>query len=95
MDGEEGGDKIADYVIKELDVYEQKNLSKFIGAGLPYDLLQTAPTLCSRLWLELDTVPITIMPELDAYDAGGKEYNYWEVKCIDEQADSMARKCIM
>ncbi|KAH6672993.1 glycosyltransferase family 4 protein [Halenospora varia] len=90
-----GEDRIADYVIQELQAYEYNNLCKFVGAGLPYDLMKKSPKLSSRLWLQLDIVPISIVPELDGLDIDQKERNYWDVKCVDEQADSMARKCIM
>ncbi|KAK4131279.1 glycosyltransferase family 4 protein [Trichocladium antarcticum] len=85
-----GADLIADYVISEVEKYEHENFSKFIGAGLPTTLKYMSPTLCSRLWLELDIVPIVMRP-----DDEHKEKTYWDVKRVDEQADSMARKCIM
>lgn len=95
LDGEvkEGRDRIADHVMKELEEYEHKNLCKFIGAGLPFDLVERSPTLCPRLWLELDVVPISVMPQLERHTAKGR--HQWDAKCVDEQADSMARKCIM
>ncbi|KAK3386104.1 hypothetical protein B0H63DRAFT_395632 [Podospora didyma] len=85
-----GADVIADYVISEVERYEHENFAKFIGAGLPTTLKYMSPTLCSRLWLELDIVPIVMRPD-DEY----KEKSFWDVKRVDEQADSMARKCIM
>ncbi|KAK4120614.1 glycosyltransferase family 4 protein [Parathielavia appendiculata] len=85
-----GADLIADYVISEVEKYEHENFSKFIGAGLPTTLKYMSPTLCSRLWLELDIVPIVMRP-----DDEHKEKSFWDVKRVDEQADSMARKCIM
>jgi len=85
-----GGDIIADHVISKIEKYEHDNFCKFIGAGLPTTLKVMSPTLCSRLWLELDIVPIVMRP-----DDENKEKNFWNVKRIDEQADSMARKCIL
>ncbi|KAL8303277.1 hypothetical protein RB600_006949 [Gaeumannomyces tritici] len=85
-----GEDVIADYVITATKEYERENFAKFIGAGLPTTLKYMSPTLCSRLWLELDVVPIAIRP-----DNEHKEITFWDVKRVDEQADSMARKCIM
>jgi hypothetical protein len=81
-------------VLQELKAYEHQNLSKFIGAGLPYALMKKSPRLCSRLWLELDIVPIVMKPDMEG-DEGANERTFWEQKCVDEQADSMARKCIM
>lgn len=85
-----GADLIADYVISEVEKYEHENFAKFVGAGLPTTLKYMSPTLCSRLWLELDIVPIVMRP-----DDEHKEKSFWDVKRVDEQADSMARKCIM
>lgn len=88
--GDEDGDRIADYVIEAIESYEHENFSKFIGAGLPTTLKYMSPTLCSRLWLELDIIPIVMRP-----DEEHKEASFWDVKRVDEQADSMARKCIL
>ncbi|CAK7265018.1 hypothetical protein SEPCBS57363_001368 [Sporothrix epigloea] len=88
--GGESGDRIADYVIEAIESYEHENFSKFIGAGLPTTLKYMSPTLCSRLWLELDIIPIVMRP-----DEEHKEASFWDVKRVDEQADSMARKCIL
>ena len=92
---EQGEDPIADYVIKELETYEHTNIAKFIGAGLPTELIKQSPRLCSRLWLNLDIVPISMVAEVEGPDMNAKERSFWHAKCIDEQADSMARKCIM
>jgi len=86
-----GADLIADYVIGEVEKYEHENFSKFIGAGLPTTVKYMSPTLCSRLWLELDIVPVVMRPD----DETNKGTSFWDVKRVDEQADSMARKCIM
>jgi alpha,alpha-trehalose phosphorylase (configuration-retaining) len=86
---------MTDYIISELQAYERKNFCKFIGAGLPYELMEKAPKLCSRLWAELDTVPIAMHPDGEGHSSNHKNKEYWDLKCVDEQADSMARKCIM
>lgn len=91
---EEGKNLIADHIIKELEEYEHKNLCKFIGAGLPYELMERSPTLYSRLWLELDIVPISFITQLERRETANDRI-HWDAKCVDEQADSMARKCIM
>jgi hypothetical protein len=92
---ERNEDPIADYVIEQLESYEHRNLCKFVGAGLPVDLIKRAPKLCSRLWLELDIVPITIKPEAESHEVEAGDTSFWSAKCVDEQADSMARKCVM
>lgn len=89
-------DAIADFVIMKLESYEKEIVSKFIGAGIPYELMKKSPQLCSRLWLELDIVPITMMPHSQGLQMNSKDRtSFWNSKCVDEQADSMARKCIM
>ncbi|KAI1452680.1 glycosyltransferase family 4 protein [Annulohypoxylon moriforme] len=83
-----GQDVIADYVISQVQKYEHDNFVKFIGAGLPVSLMDLSPTLNSRLWLEIDIVPID-------FDVDSSETSFWDDKNVDEQADSMARKCVM
>jgi hypothetical protein len=86
---------MTDYIVSELQAYERKNFCKFIGAGLPHELTEKALNLCSRLWAELDIVPIAMHPDKDGHSQHAKDKEYWDLKRIDEQADSMARKCIM
>lgn len=88
-------DMVTDYIINDLWSYENKICCKFIGAGIPNELMRIAPRLSSRLWSELDIVPISLRPDQDGYSASGNDSKNWDIKCIDEQADSMARKCIM
>jgi hypothetical protein len=83
-------DPIAEHAIQLLAKYETDNFFKFIGVGMPSTLDELSPTLCSRLWLELDVVPIVMQPEGES-----RHSNLWKVKSLDEQADSMARKCVM
>jgi hypothetical protein len=88
-------DIITDYIINDLYSYEKRVFCKFIGAGIPNELAKIAPKLTSRLWLELDIVPISLRPDEESRKSGAKYSSHWEIKCVDEQADSMARKCIM
>ncbi|PNP74454.1 hypothetical protein FNYG_12210 [Fusarium nygamai] len=92
-----GRDAIADYVLKEVEDYQHENFAKFIGAGLPATLGRVSKTLCSRLWLDLDIVPIVVLAEREVEDEEDRksEKDFWNVKCVDEQADSMVRKCVM
>jgi hypothetical protein len=85
-----GSDYIADFLIPEIQRYENEHLVKFVGAGIPPKLHTMSPTLCSRLWLALDIIPLVLRPDYDS-----NERSFWDVKNVDEQADSMARKCIM
>jgi alpha,alpha-trehalose phosphorylase (configuration-retaining) len=97
LDGSEDKrhDMVTDYIIDELSSYERKIFCKFIGAGLPFALSKTAHKLCSRLWAELDIVPIALRRDQGRYGPGGQSGSNWDIKSVDEQADSMARKCIM
>uniref|UniRef100_A0A0D2XSR2 Uncharacterized protein n=1 Tax=Fusarium oxysporum (strain Fo5176) TaxID=660025 RepID=A0A0D2XSR2_FUSOF len=92
-----GRDVIAEYVLKEVEDYAHNNFAKFIGAGLPATLRSVSKTLCSRLWLDLDIVPIVVLAEKEDEDEEGRKggRDFWNLKCVDEQADSMVRKCVM
>ena len=83
------GDVIADFVVQRVQGYEQRNLVKFMGAGLAARVTDISPTLCSRLWLEADVVPIVLSAKKKDLSSS------WDEKELDEQADSMARKCVM
>lgn len=86
---EKAEDVVADFVIQRVQSYEHRNVVKFIGAGLPSTVAEMSPSLCSRLWFESDVVPIVLSTK-------GKEVSSrWDDKELDEQADSMARKCVM
>jgi hypothetical protein len=49
------------------------------------------------LWLDLDIVPIVVLDEREDEDEDGRkrEKDFWDLKRVDEQADSMVRKCVM
>jgi glycosyltransferase involved in cell wall biosynthesis len=49
---------IESHVISTLRKFSSEHLCKFLGAGVALSLLREAPNLCTRLWLELDIVPI-------------------------------------
>jgi hypothetical protein len=91
------GDEISDHVVKELKSYERCYLAKFIGAGFPLELRERSPNLSSKLWLELDIVPISIMVDTPCDKDGtkSKHPSWWYKKGLDEQASSMVRKCLM
>ena len=64
--------------------------SKFLGAGVTDTLFkEISPELPSRLWKELDVVPLVFRVGLSY------PINMEETQRVDEQADAMARKCIM
>ncbi|KAI0073416.1 trehalose synthase [Panus rudis PR-1116 ss-1] len=49
---------IEEHVLRALRTFANEHLCKFLGAGVTLSLLREAPNLCTRLWLELDIVPI-------------------------------------
>ncbi|KAF2866527.1 trehalose synthase [Massariosphaeria phaeospora] len=85
-------DKIlADFLIDKIKGYQEEHLYKFMGAGLTQKVVRLSPQLPSRLWLELDTVPLIFKPEAESrpYDSTHSPIS------VDEEADSMARKCLL
>lgn len=84
---------VSDCIISNLSSNRRATLSKYIGVGLPQELVTRMPQLCSRLWVELDVVPIGLATGKESTMMNGPEY--WDSKCVEEQADSLARKCIM
>lgn len=87
LDYEEGHDSIANHVVQLLQSYEHYNMAKFIAAGVSDALQEYSSSLCSRLWFDLDIIPVVI-PAENRHDREILQ------KPVDEQADSMARKCI-
>jgi hypothetical protein len=85
---------VANHVVEELSHYGHNNMAKFIGIGVPQSLAKKSSDLCSRLWLESDIIPIVLnaVHERNISDEPG---GHWDAKSVDEQADSLARKCIM
>ncbi|KAM6500869.1 trehalose phosphorylase [Amanita muscaria] len=55
---ERNGAEIEKHVINALRQFSVTHLCKFLGAGVTLSLLKEAPNLSTRLWLELDLVPI-------------------------------------
>jgi hypothetical protein len=50
--------EIEDHIIKQLISFSTDHLIKFVGAGVTQRVTEIVPTLCSRLWKELDIVPL-------------------------------------
>ncbi|KAF2203443.1 glycosyltransferase family 4 protein [Delitschia confertaspora ATCC 74209] len=85
---------ISDYLIEGIREYRKAHLYKFLGVGLTKQTVEMCPQLPARLWWELDVVPLVFET--------GFEYPYLPTKSrhhrgimVDEEADSMARKCLM
>ena len=79
-------------------MYREKHMEKIIGVALPAALTKRYPTLCSQLWRNLDIVPLVLHHEhrTRKKEERGELATFmgWEKKPPDEQADSMARKCV-
>ena len=91
-------DYATDTIIAELKDYREKNTEKIISAALHQSLVYRCPSLCSRLWSELDIVPL-VLEHKDRerrHDDQGELATFagWNKKELDERADSMVRKCI-
>ncbi|KIY50985.1 trehalose phosphorylase [Fistulina hepatica ATCC 64428] len=58
LDPEKAAKAIEAHIIHTLRKFSQEHLCKFLGAGVTVSLLRECPNLCTRLWLDLDIVPI-------------------------------------
>ncbi|BCS10530.1 heat shock trehalose synthase [Aspergillus luchuensis] len=91
-------DYATDTIITELKRYREKHSEKIISAALHQSLVYRCPSLCSRLWSELDIVPLVLDHkdrERQHNDQGElTTFAGWHKKELDERADSMVRKCI-
>ncbi|KAF2093965.1 UDP-Glycosyltransferase/glycogen phosphorylase [Rhizodiscina lignyota] len=86
-DHDEIAESIADYVLDKLKEYEKEHMYKFVGAGINKTAATISPQLPARLWAELDAVPLVFQRGLET-DRGLD-------LTADEEADTMARKCLM
>jgi hypothetical protein len=89
---------ICDSIIAELERYSRTYLEKIVGVAFPKEIHDRVPNLCSRLWTELDCIPLALDQHRRSrrrLDQGNTAtFRGWNEKALDEQADSMARKCI-
>jgi hypothetical protein len=89
---------VPDLVLQKLIEYRNSYNKKFAAVALPRSLAVQCPSLCLRLWKELDSVPYVIAKEPHQRTRADQgelaTFAGWEEKQIDEQADSLARKCI-
>lgn len=84
--------EITGFIVEQLRQYSETQLEKFIGVAIPSSLVERCPTLCARIWAELDIVPIVLREKNKALEEPRR--TSWEARGVDEQAESMARKCI-
>ncbi|KAI9368888.1 hypothetical protein BJX61DRAFT_521900 [Aspergillus egyptiacus] len=92
--------QIGEYIMDHLHKWCDKHLEKVAGMAIPQQLADKCPTLCSRLWLDLDIIPLVLADESKSVltpDQLRYEFHKskdWELRTLDEQAESMARKCV-
>ena len=75
-------------LIGEIDKYRSEKLYKFAGAGLSTCVCEIFPRLHAMIWKDLDMVPLIFELNSDRY------YSKDITDLVEEQADSMARKCL-
>ncbi|KAL4800388.1 hypothetical protein BDV19DRAFT_69077 [Aspergillus venezuelensis] len=92
--------RIEDYIMSHLYEWCDSHQEKMIGMAVPEKLATKCTKITSRMWLELDIIPLVLPdnPKLDG-DAEALRYEFhnskdWELRTLDEQAESMARKCV-
>ena len=90
---------IVDFILRQLREFGEKHMEKFLGAAMPEHLAAKYPSLCPRLWAELDIIPI-VLPEAHLtykaadFNAPHSDSPGWSSRALDEQAESMGRKCV-
>ncbi|GLB35407.1 putative glycosyl transferases group 1 [Lyophyllum shimeji] len=57
-DADKNAKAIMQHILDTLRKFSTEHICKFLGAGITLTLLRESPNLCTRLWLELDIVPI-------------------------------------
>ncbi|KIO17230.1 glycosyltransferase family 4 protein [Tulasnella calospora MUT 4182] len=91
------GALIVDHITRQVRHISKEHLFKFVGGGVTETLHELAPTLCTRLWLDLDMVPMVFKVRNTARptkpSAAANETP--KPRPIDEQADSAVRKLVM
>ncbi|KAJ3495313.1 hypothetical protein NMY22_g19953 [Coprinellus aureogranulatus] len=50
--------EIEQFVLQALRKFSIEHICKFLGAGITLSLLKESPNICTRLWLDMDIVPI-------------------------------------
>ena len=90
---------IVEYVLSKLKQFSDEHFEKFMGLAMPQHVAQSCPDLCTRLWREMDVIPL-VLPEEQHPRVGEQHLKEfpddvdWESRGIGEQAESMGRKCV-
>lgn len=88
------GREIIDFIISRLREYSEEHLERFTGLGMPEEIADRCPQLCSRLWHELDIVPIAFAEGVPLFATSPKDQTKWNARCIDELTEAMSRRCV-
>jgi hypothetical protein len=88
------GKDVADFIITRLREYSEEHLERFTGIGMPHDVADRCPQLCSRLWHELDIVPIAFTEGVPLFVTSPIDQPKWNPRSIDELTESMSRRCV-
>ncbi|KAJ5131500.1 uncharacterized protein N7515_007539 [Penicillium bovifimosum] len=81
---------LTDFLITQLRAYAERTLEKIMGAAMPQHVADSCPKLCSRLWAELDIIPL-VLPDSFLMDMNETRA---QIKSIDEQAEAMSQRCV-
>lgn len=84
---------ITQFIIEKVRDYQGEHGEKLIGLAMPSDLAERCPDLCSRLWSELDIIPIVLRKSEEKVSWGMFE-EHLSQRPLDEHTESIARKCI-
>lgn len=85
---------IVDFVLTKLRKFTEEHFDKFMGLAMPQRIAQRCPNLCSRLWMELDVIPLVLPEEQQLSKRDLPMEVNWELRDTGEQAESMSRKCV-
>ncbi|BCS17638.1 putative heat shock trehalose synthase [Aspergillus puulaauensis] len=97
-DSQEAATEVPILILDKLIQYRNVFQEKIAGIALPQGLSQRCPSLSMKLWEVLDAVPLVIEQQKHRRAKGDQgelaTFLGWDEKQMDEQADSMVRKCI-
>jgi hypothetical protein len=85
-------DHLVEEIISKIKQYRDEHLYKFVGAGLTTNAAKTCPQLPTRLWLELDIVPLVLEPSSGRQNTGTPDAPKYMI--VDEEADAVVRKAL-
>ena len=83
---------LSDFMVSRVKKYQEEHLYKFVGAGLSKKLVEMSPELPSKLWLEIDAVPLVLDPVASQSHPTRTRLH---PTTVDEEADMMVRKCLL